>query len=506
MNKKKWIIISAVVVFLGGGGYFGYSYLNATPSNGDEMPMEQPSFPTANVERGEVKKTIFAGGTVAAKAREEVKPEVSGKVERLLVSEGQTVKKGDLLYTVDTTDALLELQRQELVITRAQKDLADLKDKKDRILSSKSGKVKEILVKEGAEVSPDTVVAKLVNTDYLKINGKFTAYEAEQFRVGQKVKVFLTASLTYVDGTISKIDLTGTKGLGLGGGTHDVEVMVHKPGALYAGDMGEVQYTNEKGLLFASQIATPFELPDDLEVVADTHGKIDSVMFKEDDMIKEGQVLFKMDVSSAELELREKELSVKESLLAMEQKKREIEKKQVEAPISGVITKLNVKEGETPSGGEPVAVIMDTSSVYFMAAVDEIDIPAIKLGQAVEVYVTAFGNRPFIGKVVEVPKEGTKEDKAVRFEVKVELAESSEMKHGMTGDCDIFIEQKENVLRLPVNAVEVMEEGKGTVMVKNPENGEPMPKEVEIGVEGTDYLEIVSGLAEGDEVLLMGGM
>lgn len=506
MNKKKWIMISAVVVILGGGGYFGYSYLNATPSSGDEMMMEEPSFPTVVVERGEVKKTIFAAGTVEAKAREEVKPEVSGKVERLLVSEGQTVKKGDLLYTVDTTDALLELQRQELVITRAQKDLAEIKDKKDRILSNKSGKVKEILVKEGAEVTPETVVAKLVNTDYLKITGKFTAYEAERFRVGQKVKVFLRASLTYVDGTISKIDLTGSKVQVVGDGTHDVEVMVRKQGALYMGEMGEVQFTDEKGVLYASQYPTPFEAPDDLELLADTYGKIDTVLFKEDDLIKEGQLLFKMDVSSAELELRDKELSVKEAMLAMEQKKREIEKKQVEAPISGVITKLNVKEGETPSGGEPVAVIMDTSSVYFMAAVDEIDIPAIKLGQAVEVYVTAFGNRPFIGKVVEVPKEGTKEDKAVRFEVKVELTESSEMKHGMTGDCDIFIEQKENVLRLPLNAVEVMEEGKGTVMVKNPENGEPMPKEVEIGVEGMDYIEIVSGLAEGDEVLLMGGM
>jgi multidrug efflux pump subunit AcrA (membrane-fusion protein) len=120
----------------------------------------------------------------------------------------------------------------------------------------------------------------------------------------------------------------------------------------------------------------------------------------------------------------------------------------------------------------------------------------------VDVYVTAFGNRPFKGKVIEIPKEGTKEDKSVRFAVKVELSETSEMKHGMTGDCDIYVEQKDQVKRLPLNAVEVMEEGKGTVMIKDPATGQPSPKEVEIGVEGSDFIEIKSGLEEGAEVLV----
>lgn len=75
------------------------------------------------------------------------------------------------------------------------------------------------------------------------------------------------------------------------------------------------------------------------------------------------------------------------------------------------------------------------------------------------------------------------------------------MKHGMSGDCDIYINKKENAVRLPVNAVEVMEEGKGTVMVKDP-SGNPMPKDVGIGIEGAEYVEIVSGLKDGDEVVL----
>ncbi|MFE1628568.1 efflux RND transporter periplasmic adaptor subunit [Brevibacillus reuszeri] len=502
-SKKKWIIIAAIAVVLGGGGYYGYTYFTGKDAATEEMPMEKPSFPTAAVEMGEVKKVIFSSGTVEAKAREEVKPEISGKVQRLLVKEGQSIKKGDVLFTVDSADAQLEMQKQELSILRAQKELAELRNKKDTILSDKAGKVKEILVKDGDTVTPDTVVAKLTNTDYLKISGKFTAYEAEQFRVGQKVKVFITASLYYIDGVVTAVDLVGKKEQG-SGAVHSVDVLVKKPGALYVGDIAEVHYTDPKGLLYTSKRA-PFELPDEMEVLAGTHGKISKVNFEKDDEIKAGQLLFKMDMTSADLELQEKELSLKESLLTMEQKKREIAKKQVEAPISGVITKVNIKEGESPSSGEPAVVIMDTTSVYFVAAVDEIDIPAIKLGQSVDVFVTAFGNKPFKGKVTELPKEGTKEDKTVRFAVKIELSDTKDMKHGMTGDCDIYVEQKENVKRLPINAVEFLEEGKGSVMVKDPSTEEPTPKEVKVGVEGTDFVEIIDGLNEGDEVLMMNG-
>jgi hypothetical protein len=61
------------------------------------------------------------------------------------------------------------------------------------------------------------------------------------------------------------------------------------------------------------------------------------------------------------------------------------------------------------------------------------------------------------------------------------------------------------VTRLPISAVEVMEEGKGTVMVKDPSSGEPTPKEVEIGIEGAEFIEIKNGIAPGEEVLLMYG-
>jgi multidrug efflux pump subunit AcrA (membrane-fusion protein) len=83
-----------------------------------------------------------------------------------------------------------------------------------------------------------------------------------------------------------------------------VEVLVKKPGALYVGDLGEVQWVNPSGVLFASQVATPFEDPDDVEIVAGTHGKVGKVEVENGDEVKAGQLLAKMDMSASELDLR----------------------------------------------------------------------------------------------------------------------------------------------------------------------------------------------------------
>jgi multidrug efflux pump subunit AcrA (membrane-fusion protein) len=74
----------------------------------------------------------------------------------------------------------------------------------------------------------------------------------------------------------------------------------------------------------------------------------------------------------------------------------------------------------------------------------------------------------------------------------------------MSGDADIFVENRENVLVLPKEAVTIMEDGLGVVQIKNAE-GFPEPLEVSLGVEGDSHVEITGGLSEGDMVLLMNG-
>ncbi|RNB85960.1 HlyD family efflux transporter periplasmic adaptor subunit [Brevibacillus fluminis] len=505
MSKKKWIIISSLVVVLGGGGYGGYHYWKANSAAEEPVMEEKPQLPTVAADTGEVKKTIYSTGTVEAKAHEEVKSDMSTKVERILVKEGQHVSKGTPLFTFDSADAELQIQKQEIALSKLERDMLELGKRKDKIVSDKKGKIKEIMVKAGETVSTNQVIAKVIDMDHLKIVGKFYSVQSTKFQVGQQVRVFLRASLTYTEGIVTNIDQAGKK-VENAGVLYDVEVLVKKDSGLGVGDIGQVEYRGPNGEIGLSQIVTKFEFPEEMEIVAGTEGKVSKVLVKEDDAVQPGQTMVEMDMEASDLEKKEKEINLKEAQLDLIQKKRDLSKKQVTATVGGVVTKINAKEGEQIDGSKPAMVIMDMSSVYMKASVDEVDIPYIQVGQTVDVYVTAFGNQVFKGKVVEIPQEGTTQDKTVRFEVKILIADGGKMKHGMTGDCDINVNRVENVVRLPVNAVEVLEEGKGTVMVKDPNSGELMPKEVEIGIEGAEFIEIKSGVKAGDEVMVTGGM
>lgn len=502
MTKKKWLTIGGIAFVLI-AGLAGWHLFGAQEEAVDSEQMLF-DFPTVQVELGEVKKTIYATGTIAAKAREEVKPEVSGVVEHVYVSEGQQVRAGDPLFLIDSTQSVLEYQKQEINVARLEQEIADLRKRKPEIYSEAEGIVSEVLVKPGDEVSKETVIARLSNPDKLRLKGSFGAGQIQYFQEGMQVSVFLSGSLIYLPATVVKVDRKG-RATSEGGVMYQVEVELDNPGAIHPSERGMIHYQTPEGLVVNSWDTGQFEMPDDIELKAGTVGKISSVLIDVDDSVKKGQLLAKVDLSDTDLEIKEKELALKESQLILEQRQSDVSKAQVVAPISGQVTDVEIKEGERVDPGKTAVIIMDMSAVYMEASVDEVDIPFIEVGQPVDVYVTAYGSEVFPGEVAEVPQEGTSKDNSVRFTVKVLVKDGAKMKHGMTGDCDIVVHRQENVPRLPYNAVEIIETGKGTVMVKNPETGEPMPKEVEIGAEGTDYVEIISGLNPGDEVLLMNG-
>ncbi|UFJ39603.1 efflux RND transporter periplasmic adaptor subunit [Brevibacillus humidisoli] len=502
MTKKKWLTIGGVaVVLIGGLVYWQFFMPKEEPV---DMTQQMPEFPTVQVELGEVKKSIYATGTIEAKAREEIKPELSGKIEQIFVTEGQQVNAGDPLFLIDSSESILEYQKQEINVTRLQQEIADLRSRKPEVYADAEGIVSEVLVEPGDEVTKETVIAKLSNPDKLKLRGAFGASQIKHFKEGMQVSVFLSGSLVYLPATVVKVDREG-RATSEGGVMYEVEVLLDNPGAVHPSEKGMIQYKTPEGITVNSWDSNQFEAMDDIEIRAGTIGKISTVLIDDDEKVNKGQLIAKVDLSDTDLEIKEKELALKESQLILQQKKSDASKAQVVAPISGQITDLEIKEGEKVDTGKTAMIIMDMSAVYMEASVDEVDIPYIQVGQAVDVYVTAYGIEVFPGEVVEIPQEGVSEDNSVRFEVKVLVKDGAKMKHGMTGDCDIIVNQQQNVPRLPYNVVEILEEGKGTVMVKNPETGEPMPKEVEIGVEGAEYVEIKSGLNPGDEVLMMNG-
>ncbi len=173
------------------------------------------------------------------------------------------------------------------------------------------------------------------------------------------------------------------------------------------------------------------------------------------------------------------------------------------APISGQITEINKKVGEIaqPSSGEAAMVLLPTDPYQIKVDIYEEDIVKIDIGDPVDIELIAFPDRIFKGKVISVNPAEKLVEGVVYYEVKVNFEEAPEgIKPGMTADLIIKTSSKENVLVVPEDAIW---EKEGEYTVKILKNGEIEERKIEIGLWGdNEMVEIVSGLAEGEKVII----
>jgi HlyD family secretion protein len=131
------------------------------------------------------------------------------------------------------------------------------------------------------------------------------------------------------------------------------------------------------------------------------------------------------------------------------------------SPISGTVTALVVEKGEIVTSGRsafsqspPMMNVDDLSQMIVRVPVNEVDMGQMKEGHRAEITVQAYPRRKFQGHVRQIAPSGSSSDNVVRFEVEVEIAGSpKELLPGMTADVDIYVVDRDDVLQVPIEAV-----------------------------------------------------
>lgn len=461
------------------------------------------SLPTVKVTRGEVTKAVYASGVIAEKDSEEINAETAAKVKAVFVKKGDTVKAGDLLFTMDEGNSQLSLQQEELNIQSKSRQLqqAMVDARTDVIISPDSGNLSAWLVKEGDKVEKDMIVAEITDITKLQVTTAFSPNGADKIKVGQKARIFLTDSYSYINGTVSEVDRRSSAGKA-GGMVLNATVIFNNPGAIQTGTEASIEIFTGDGTPFSSVENGIINRPDPVKVRAGLQGTITHLNIKEGKDVKKGGQLAKVDITEVNQLVKDRQLELKQVQLAKEIKDKEISKFKVFATKSGIITDINVEEGKIPPQNKPAVVISGGKGLQFLAKVEELDVPFISLGQRAVVYTNSFGDQGFEGVITEAAGQGIKDGSTVVFETKVRINHPQKLKVGMTGDVAVVVDKKDKVLRLPITSI-VIDNGTGTVMIQG-KNG-PEPRDVKIGLEGDEFAEIISGLKEGDEVILNPG-
>lgn len=198
----------------------------------------------------------------------------------------------------------------------------------------------------------------------------------------------------------------------------------------------------------------------------------------------------------------------KSAQVALQQAKLQLSYCTVPSPMDGVVSALDVQVGamvassiSNVGGGTTVMTISDLSHIFVLASVDESQIGSVRVGQDVVITADSYPGVTFKGKVVRIATTGVNTSNVVTFQVKIEVTSKNKdlLKPVMTTNVEIIAAKKDNVLTVPVQALD-NEGGQYYAMLVNDNRSTSTP--VKIGMTDGENYEIVSGLNEGDVIEL----
>jgi RND family efflux transporter MFP subunit len=179
----------------------------------------------------------------------------------------------------------------------------------------------------------------------------------------------------------------------------------------------------------------------------------------------------------------------------------QLEKCTITSPINGIVGSIGLSLGDTSNPQSPAAIVSDTTQLQIEVMVSESEVSYIKEGSEVNVLVKAAQEQPYKGQVDSISSvaDPTKRN----YGVKIVLANpEGNIKSGMFADLKIDTLSKKNIIAIPVSGV--MPKGGRDIVYTVDQDKRAREAEVKTGIKNDRFIEIVSGLEEGQEVIVKG--
>lgn len=195
---------------------------------------------------------------------------------------------------------------------------------------------------------------------------------------------------------------------------------------------------------------------------------------------------------------------LQQTYLSVELARHQLSLARLEAPFAGVVTAVNLVEGEAPPATQAALELLDDSAYYIDLAVDEMDIASVELGQGVTIELDAFPGSPVSGQVTRTDRVATNLGGLITYTVRVTLNPSDvALRVGMSATANIVIDEALGVLRLRNRFIRIDRRTNQAYVVVRQADDSLQEVEVVLGRRNDTYSEIVSGLSEGAEVVLL---
>lgn len=459
----------------------------------------------AALERRDITNTFSGSGTISAANTYTVKSLVKGTVLTADFEVGDTIEKGTVLYTIDSSDVATSVEKAQLALEQAQRSYADAADAQ-YIRSVIGGTVASIKVKAGDYVTAGQEIATVRDDSSLQLTLEFPAADASNFAVGQAAQVMLNGTFETLPGTVQAV--AGTDTISSGNLlVRTVTIAVPNNGSLTTAQAASASINGVSALASAR-----FDYQHQQTVTATASGTVSAVCVKEGTAVAANTAIVQLSGTELSRQVQSAADSLLNAQLSMSDTEKQMENYTITSPISGTVIQKNVKAGDTvgtdTASSETLCTIYDLSYLEMTIKVDELQVSSLKVGQSVQVTADAVKDKTYEGLVTRVSMKGDTSGGTTTYPVTVRIDETTGLRPGMNANAEIVVAQAKNALTVPnaaivrgsyvlvrqdspsaVNADASMSAPEGYVYVQ-----------VKTGVSDDNYTQVTSGLSESDTI------
>ena len=456
MMKKRFItlIVIALIAVL---GFVGYQRISAR-----RAAAAAPALETAIVQRSDLTVAVEATGSLVPRSEVALAFKSGGQVAEVLVIEGQDVEAGEILARLD--DAAIQVQ-----IAQAELNLQSL--------------TSPYAIADAEKALADAIEA-LDDAEYTRRNQQ-AGYRGDDSTI-EGIKADLILAEDKVEEKQEKFD-----------------EVAHKPEDDYerAVALAELSAAIEARDALVRQLNWYLGHPSSIEQEA-----LDADVAKAKADVAAAQALLaelKGDPlpDNAELYLSPAITQLRQAKISLESAQLALDDTLLVAPIAGTVATLDVQAGEFVNPGVPVIVLSEIDALQAEVNLDETDVARIEVGSPTVITLDAFPGVELSGHVESIAPVAIVQSGVVLYPVTINLDDTADLplRSGMTANVSILIERREGALLVPLRAVET--EGKRAYVWRaTPDGSERV--EVTLGLITDTEVEILSGLAEGEEIIV----
>jgi HlyD family secretion protein len=492
------VLIVGVVAALGVGAYMRF---------GASRTQAASDVSTATVQRGTLAATINAAGNVTAHQQADLSfAGGGGTVTAVNVNPGDRVQAGEVLAQLGTADLNLQLRNAQVNLKIAQDKLAqtqnpstseDIANARAQVDSAQAAYDKLVAGPDKADLAAAQSAVASAQASYdaaVKSAGTSNSQLESVAAAFEKARVALQQAQAAYDKVAWRADVAMTsQAQTLESATIDY-------------DQAKANYEAQAATAGANAASTVAGARSQLQQAQANLSKLKTQVTQADlaaaqatlTQAKNNLATLLAGPDANTLDIAQN--GVDQAQIALDQAQLSLQQAEIVAPFDGVVTQVNIKLGQNIGGGQAAIQIADLDHLEIIVNMSEVDINRIKVGQDAQITLDALPDTTLQGTVTQIAPAGVLSQGVVNYPVTVSITPPFDgVKTGMTASPNIVVEQRDNVLMVPNRAVRSQGRQRFVTVLFE---GQQMQIPVQTGLSNDTMTEIVSGLKEGDAVVI----